>query len=294
MILKTHHLLVLAAAISALPAPRALASDEDATNGRALVKQYADSIVSVEVVATIRLTVGDHALPPRENKVEENGTVLTSSGLTVSVLSAIDPHDAMEAMINSRGAGGQKIEIGETEFKDVKLRLANNTEVPAVIVLKDPDLNLIFIAPLSDAANPPRKFSNVSLEKSTTGEVLGDYFVVSRAAKSLQRVPVVRKTTVMGIVEKPRQMFIMSEQALGVPVFDPTGLILGISTQYLDNGRPGPHVVLTAADIAELATQAAAIKPEDMEPKEAPPATGDQSGPPTEQPAAVSQPPPKT
>src|SRR5271170_4145815 len=142
MILRNSLSLVMAATITAATASRTLADGSDAANGRALVKQYADSIVSVEVVATIRLTVGDHALPPRENKVEENGTVLTPSGLTVSVLSAIDPHDAMEAMINARGSGGQKIEIGDTEFKDVKLRLANNTEIPAVIVLKDPDLNL--------------------------------------------------------------------------------------------------------------------------------------------------------
>ncbi len=289
MTLRYCYLPVLAALLSSVPAPRILASEPDATNGRALVKQYADSIVSVEVVATIRLTVGEHALPPRENKVEENGTVLSATGLTVTVLSGIDPHDTMEAMFR-QGAGGQKIEIGETEFKDVKLRLANNTEVPAVIVLKDPDLNLVFIAPLGDAAAPPRKFPFVSLDKSADGEGLCDYFFISRAPKSLQRVPIVRKITIAGIVEKPRQMFIMSDQALGVPVFDPAGLILGISTQYLENGRLGPHVVLTASDISDLATQAAAIKPEDMEPKEASP-------PPSEQPPAhtpTETPAPKT
>jgi len=286
MILRKTHLLVLSVVACATSASRVFASDSEAADGRALLKQYADSIVGVEVVATIRLTVGDHALPPRENKVEENGTVLSSTGLTVTVLSGIDPHDQMEAMFR-QGAAGQKVEIGETEFKDVKLRLANNTEVPAVIVLKDPDLNLIFIAPLTDATAHPRKFSSVSLDKSVTGEVLGDYFVVSRAPKSLQRVPTVRKITVGGIVEKPRRMYIINEQPQGVPIFDRAGMILGIATQYIDNGRLGPHVVLTADDVAELATQAAAVKPEDVEPKDAGTGTGPggDSPPPTEVPA---------
>jgi hypothetical protein len=259
--------LFLATFVLALPAARLLAiTDSEATSGRALVQRYADSIVTVEVVVTVRMSIGDHAMPPRENKVEVNGTVLTPSGLTVAVLSMIDPKGSLEAMRASRGSD-QKIEIGETEFKEVKLRRANNTEVPAVIVLKDPDLNLIFIAPLPDAAAPARTFLFVSLDKSAAAEVLGNYFFVSRVSKTLQRIPIVRQTTVMGIVEKPRRMFLVTDQALGVPVFDAAGLVLGISTQYLENDRPSGPVVLSAADVAELAGQAAAIKPEEMEEK---------------------------
>jgi hypothetical protein len=248
----------------AAASPRAAAvTDAEAATGRALVKQYADSIIEVEVVATIKVTVGDRAQPPRENKVQENGTVLSSSGLTVAVLSGIDPKGAMEAMFAARPMG-QKIEVGETEFKDVKLRLANNTEIPAVIVLKDPDLNLVFIAPLPDAANAKRVFPYVSLDKAATGAVLGNYFVVNRAGKTFQRVPLVRPTMIIGVVEHPRKMYLLSDLAPGVPVFDPDGLPLGIATPYLENGRPVRDIILTASDVAELAAQAAAIKPEDV------------------------------
>ena len=266
--LRNTLLLTLTALGLMAPAARLLAITEaDAANGRALAKRYADTVVSVELVATIKMTVGDRALPPRENRMDVNGTVIAPSGLTVTVLSLVDPHGAMEAMRAAQGAGGQKIEIGETEFKDVKLRLANNTEVPSVIVLKDPDLNLIFVAPLLDAAAKPRTFPCISLDKAAAEEVLGHYYYVTRAHKSLQRVPIVRETTVVGIVEKPRRMFLMSDQALGVPIIDPAGLVLGISTQYLENGRPTNLVVLSAADIAELGEQAAAIKPEEKEEK---------------------------
>lgn len=285
--------LVAAAALSmsALSAPAFAVTDAEAANGRALVKKYADAIVSVECVATITVTVGDHAQPPRENKVEMNGTVVSPTGLTVTVLSAIDPRGAIEAMANQRGMA-QRIEVGETEFKEVKLRLANNTEVPAVIVLKDPDLNLVFIAPVTDATTPKRVFPYVSLDRSATGELLGNFFFVNRAPKSLQRVPIVRPSLVVGIVEKPRRMYLMSEQALGVPVFDPSGLVLGISTHYLENGRPTHPVVLTADDVAELAKQAALVNTEEMgekQDKPSPTATPAATpGPPAAQPPAKS------
>jgi hypothetical protein len=247
---------------SMLPASTLVgATLREAASGRALVKQFADTVVTVELVVTVRMSVGDRALPPRESKVDVNATVISQSGLTVTVLSMVDPRSSLEAMRAAQGAGASKIEIGETEFKDVKLRLANNTEVPADVVLKDPDLNLIFIAPVVDAAAPARKFTSVRLDKAVDGEILGNYFLVSRAPKSLQRVPLVRMTTVMGIVEKPRKMFLLSEQALGIPIFDSSGLVLGIGTQYLENGRATNPVVLSAADVAELAAQAAAAKP---------------------------------
>jgi hypothetical protein len=247
---------------SLLPASPLLGvTSKEAASGRDLVKQYADTVVSVELVVTVRLTVGDRALPPRESKVEVNGTVISPTGLTVTVLSLVDPRGSLEAMRAAQGAGASKIEIGESEFKDVKLRLANNAEVPADVVLKDPDLNLIFIAPVVDPAAPARKFTNVRLDKPATAEVLGNYYLISRGPKSLQRVPIVRMTTVLGIVEKPRMMFLLSEQALGIPIFDSSGLVLGIATQYLENGRPSSPIVLSAADVAELAAQAAAAKP---------------------------------
>lgn len=290
---RNRGLLLSAIIAFAAPASRLSAvSETEAATGRALVKQYAETIVGVEVVATIRITVNDHALPPRENKIDENGTVISPTGLTVTVLSAIDPHDTIEAAIAaSRGLASQKVEIGETEFKDVKLRLANNTEVPAVIVLKDPDLNLAFIAPLPDATAKPRTYSFVALDKATTGEMMGNFYIVNRAPKSLQRVPIIRLTSVIAIVEKPRRMYLLGESAQGVPAFDASGMVLGLSTLFLENGRPsGRIVVLTASDVADLATQAAAVKPEDVEEKQESSSAESKTAAPAEQPPAQQPP----
>jgi S1-C subfamily serine protease len=248
------------------PAALRAVTEAEATAGRALSKRYADAVVSVEMVVTIKMTMGDRAMPPRENKVEVNGTVIAPTGLTVTALSSIDPRGTFEAMRAMQGGSTQKMELGETEYKEVKLRLANGSEVPAVVVLKDADLDLAFIAPLVDAAAPVREFPAVKLAEATKAEVLGNYFLVSRASKNLQRAPLVRLSSVAGIVEKPRLRFILTEQGIGSPIFDATGRVLGVTTQHLTNGRPSGLVVLPAADIAEIAVQAAAIKPESVNP----------------------------
>ena len=58
-------------------------SEAESAAGRALVKRYADAIVSVELVVTIKLKSGEREMPPREQRVEVNGTVLSADGLTV-------------------------------------------------------------------------------------------------------------------------------------------------------------------------------------------------------------------
>ena len=50
------------------------ASEADAAAGRALVKRYADAVVSVELVVTLKVKMGDREAPPREQRIEVNGT----------------------------------------------------------------------------------------------------------------------------------------------------------------------------------------------------------------------------
>ncbi len=247
-------LLLALGIVAAPPSARAL-TDAEVKAGRELVKRSADSIVGVELVVTVKLTMGDHAMPPRENKIDINGTVLDATGLTVTSLGAIDPRTQFEAMRGAMGANGARMEISETDYKEVKLRLADGTELPARVVLKDADLDLAFIAPEAGEAHV---FSPVKLEEAAEGEVLGSYFVVARAPKVLRRVPIIRPSLVVGIVEKPRRMFLLNDQQIGCPVFDQQGRVLGVSVQNLSGGRSSGLIVLPAADVAEIARQAAA------------------------------------
>ncbi len=258
-------LLALLLLLSA-PAGLLALTESETKTGRELVKLHADSIIGVEMVVTVKMTMGDRAMPPRENKIDINGTVLAASGLTVTSLAAIDPRTQLEALRSM--TGGQRLEISDTDYKEVKLRLADGTEVPARVVLKDADLDLAFIAPDPEAA-VKREFTPVKLEEDATGQVLDTYFVISRAPKALQRVPMVRPTLVLGIVEKPRRMFLAAEQQMGCPLFDQKGRILGISVQNLNGGRQSGLVVLPAADVLEIAKQALveAAKPPAPKPK---------------------------
>ncbi|MEO6246843.1 MAG: serine protease [Opitutaceae bacterium] len=238
--------LALAATLFAAPA-------SDAAAGRELMKRYADAIVGVEMVVTVKMKSGDREQPPREQRIEVNGTVISPSGLTVTSLASVDPQASFEAMRAMQG-GGRGLELVSTDFKEVKLRLADGKEVPARFVLKDADLDLAFMAPETD--EPGREYPHVTLAKSADAVVLDRFFFVSRAPKTLQRVPLVQAVDIMGILEKPRRLFLLSFQQLAVPIFDATGGVLGITLQHFANGRPSGIVVLPAADIAEMAKQA--------------------------------------
>ena len=255
----SRYLAALLMLVSFTPAC-ALAAESNAAAGRALMKRYADAIVAVELVVTLKIKYGDREAPPREDRVEVNGTMISPSGLVVTSLAEVDPQTAFDSA-RGMGRGGQRVELVGSDFKEVKLRLADGSEVPARFVLKDADLDLAFMAPdLSAADAPKREFAYVKLEDAAAGEVLGDYFSVARASKSMQRVPTVRASQVYGIVEKPRRVLLVTDQTsqtLGTPTFDAQGRVLGISLFHFANGRRSGPVVVPAADIAEMAKQAA-------------------------------------
>lgn len=244
--------LLLVATFAPLPA----APEAEAAAGRALVKRYADAIVGVELVVTVKFKMGDREMPPREQRIEVNGTVIATNGLTVTSLAQVDPQVQFDS-IRAGQAGGRGPELVGTDFKEVKLRLADGSEVPAKFVLKDADLDLAFMVPDEGGEGAKRTFPFVKLADAVEGAVLGSYFYVARAPKVLQRVPLIRSTDISGIVEKPRRFYLLTDQSLGSPVFDAQGHVLGITVQHLASGRQ-IAIVLPAGDVAEMAKQAAA------------------------------------
>jgi S1-C subfamily serine protease len=255
---------VAAIVLATDPTSLAAATVAQATAGRALVKRYADAIVSVELVVTLKVKMGDREAPPREQRIEVNGTVISPTGLTVTTLGQVDPQATLEALRAGSGGGGRGgAQIVGSDFKEVKLRLANGTEVPARFVLKDADLDLAFMAPVASPENAARQFPFVKLDETAEGVLLGDYFYVGRAAKIQQRVPLVRTTEIIGVVEKPRRFYVLTDQLaqwMGTPVFNPEGRVLGITLQQFANGQRSGLIVLPAEDIAEMAKQAAAAQ----------------------------------
>jgi hypothetical protein len=251
---------ILAAAVPAATLHAVTTAEADA--GRALVKRYADAVVSVELVVTLKIKAGDREMPARETRMEVNGTVLTADGLTVTSLARVDPQAEFDAM-RATNPGGRGVELVGADFKEVKLRFADGSEAPAKFVLKDADLDLAFMAPDMSAGATKREFAHVSLDNAAEGVVLGEYFYVTRAPKNLRRVPLVRATEIMGLVEKPRRFYLMTDLSLGAPVFDAGGKLLGITLQNISNGVRN-LIVLPSGDVADSAKQAQAAQVADV------------------------------
>jgi len=52
----------------------------------------------VELVVTLKVKMGDREAPPRDQRIEVNGTVISPSGLTVTTLAAVDPQATLDAL----------------------------------------------------------------------------------------------------------------------------------------------------------------------------------------------------
>jgi hypothetical protein len=230
--------------------------EAEAVAGRALLKRYADTVVGVELVVSMKGMQGDRPIPAREQKREINGTFVNAAGLTVLSLASIDPRVGMPAAMQGQ------VRFDEPEFKEVKLRLADGTEFPARVVLKDADLDLAFIAP---EAAPEKPLPFVDLSAKAEPVILGTYFDISRGSKLTQRVPAVRPVHVTGVIEKPRRYVLVNEYSPGCPVFDAEGKVLGIALRHVSGGQSSGLIIVPAEDVAEIATQAAAIKVEKSE-----------------------------
>src|SRR5687767_3341430 len=97
--------------------PLLAAPEAQAAAGRALVKRYADAIVNVELVVTLKVKMDGREMPPREQRIEVNGTVISPGGLTVTTLGQVDPQATLEAL--RAGSSGGRMEILGSDFKEV-------------------------------------------------------------------------------------------------------------------------------------------------------------------------------
>lgn len=245
--MKRVLLLVLSVGVVLLgsgPAGFSGVTADEAATGRALVQRYADAVIGVELVVTLKGTINDRPLPAQERKIDVNGTVLNAAGLTVVSLGSIDPRASI-TVPNAR--------LDEPEFKEVKLRTAAGAEFPARIVLKDEDLDLAFVAPEPPASGALPAFAHVNLDEPAKGEILANYFDVSRASKKVERAPAVRIVNVVAILSKPRQLLLATDYSPGSPVFDAEGKILGVSVRHIVDGRSVGSVIMPAVEIAAIA-----------------------------------------
>ena len=265
--------LIAVALMAALALP-ALAEEKRIETARTLLKDKHESVVWVTAVAKMQVSgMGVSLGGGGENKVEALGTVVDKSGLVVVCYSQIDMAKMLGGAIKAN-VGGESKEIElKTDLSDVKIRLADGTELPASIVMKDEELNIAFIMPdTTDDAVKKAKFVPLDLGDAAEPKVLDDTIVLGRLSKMLDYQPSVSLGRVSAVVKKPRTCY-EAPGAPGCPVFSVDGKLIGISMLMKaaeGGGMMALHnmssVVLPAKEIAEASEQA---KKKASEPKKA-------------------------
>jgi len=231
-------------------------ADEVANAGRALLKKYQEAVIGVKVVAKV-------AIPGREStqevKVDAVGIVLDAKGLTVASLRIVEPSEVLSRAIGS--------DI-QAEVTDLKLILADRTEVAAALVLRDKDLDLAFLRPTEKL---PKAAVVVPLNDAAKPEVMDQVLAFARSNRTPRLDPILTDGRIAAIVDKPRLFYVgtpaLQNSGPGSAVFALDGKFIGqLLLQRTAKGETWT-VIVPAADIAETAKQAPAEAPN---PKPAP------------------------
>jgi hypothetical protein len=246
----------LIATLACLSLPVAAATGPLKEKANALSTAHKDSTLFISAVVNIELTAGSNPTQKEEKKVEIISTVLTKEGLLVAPLSTLDLANAMDGRTVNTPSGPVKISA-KSEIKEVKIIMPDGSETDAKVVLKDADLDLIFLKPEKPADN----FVPIDTKNTAPLQLLDDIIVIGRMNKDLNREPMVVTGEVISVIKKPRLFGKITAPATGMPVFNEEGKFLGIGINRLsskssgDANLTGSTVLLPAADIAESASQ---------------------------------------
>src|SRR5947207_319436 len=126
-------------------------ADELSDKGREIFKKNQRAVVTVQVVVKMKFSVPGMGGQANESRQDVTGTVVDPSGLTVLALSSCEPGDMLQSMMAGMSDEDMKFKM-ETELSDVKLLLDDGTELPADIGLRDKELDMAFVRPVSKPA----------------------------------------------------------------------------------------------------------------------------------------------
>ncbi len=253
----------------------ALAADPDVkAAARKVLEKNKEAIVTVKMVVSTRYVYGGRESHKQERKAEIVGTLLDPSGLAVVSNTAVDPYSDMMDM--SMDMGGENMQIKpESNITDIKIVLADGTEIPAEFSLKDKDLDLAFVRPKEKLEKP---CPCVNFTKTAEPELLEDVITIGRMGRELNRVNSMGLGIVQAVVKKPRTFYVCDLASgftgMGCPVFNSKGETLGLCVirknpvkgsgfDMMGGMKP---VVLPSEDLMEIAKQALTAKTADAAP----------------------------
>lgn len=252
----TGRMTKFAAVLCLVPALFAHA-DEDAIAGREILKNNMAAVVTVQMVVKMSFSAAGGNTNEQESKEEATGTIIRPDGLTVLALSSTDPSSISKTLM---GGGDSNFKM-DTQVSDIKLLLHDNTEIPAEVVIRDVELDLAFIRPLTKPA-APLAFVDMEANQATV-ELLDRVVTLNRLGRVANRVFSASFEYIDAVVEKPRTYYIPGNDptstSQGSPVFRLDGKVVGLFVLRAissDAGAGGRRnnvmpIVLPARDIAE-------------------------------------------
>ena len=217
-----------------------------------LLEKKSDSVTWVSVTVRIEVSSGGRSFPPSERKLEALGTVIGKDGLIVLSLNQVDPTDSILASMRSPG----NVNVNYTE---VLILLEDGSEVPANFLLKDEDLDLAFIRPLSTESNDsdPKEFLAVEYNELEIPniETLDEVVSLGKLGRNLYRKSTLQRGWINAVIDKPRDYLVVENVTPGTPVFDRHGKWIGVTVFRKEGGRPSGVITVPASDVMEIARQ---------------------------------------
>lgn len=244
----------------------ALQAGDTWDKARAVAEKTAASAVRVRVVSEMKMDMRGQNVE-REQKSEIDGTVIHPSGLTIVSATALNPSSLISRMMR-----GMKVEMN---VKETTLILADGTEVPSEVVLKDTDLDMAFIRPKEAG----KTYAAVTLKPHTIPvQPLDDVFLVGRLGKNANRTPFVNAGKVRSCIKGPRPYYICTRdvsETSGCMVYttdgEPLGIVL-VQKAPSEDGDQGAGIMIGGGggdmavvrpveDVIEATKQALEAKP---------------------------------
>jgi hypothetical protein len=216
-----------------------------------------DAVVMMKIVIGAKAVFQGQEMPEQENKIEIPATVIDgNTGLAVSSYLCANPIERLQTQMEERGM------TVESQIKDCKMRLNDGKEIPAKVVLKDKDSDLVFFLP----EKLENKIPAITMPKEEKKvDIFDDVAIISKESKELNYEPEITFSKISAVIKKPRIMYSIGEMIpqdrLGCPVLDfDKGDIIGIlltkvSQETSLSTTTIPTIVIPIKDITELAKQ---------------------------------------
>ncbi len=224
---------------------------DEAADGRKIIDSNKEAVIRIEGIQEMEISFGNET-EKSENKVSGSAVIIDQSGLAVTALSCIE-------------GSGYESEYGEESRKskiiDLKMRLADGTEMPGDVILRDGDLQIAFIKPKTNVDKP---LKYVDLTQSSMPQILDSILLMSRLGQVGNRTISATLNYVSAIINKPRTLFAVDGLVdYGGPAFSLDGKVVGIvgiksnpvnSAGYLNDRYI--DVVIPASTILKVAEEA--------------------------------------